>query len=460
MLRAPSSTKREFIKDIDEEISTTGLFSFQQENLFRHPLYLGTLLPGDINENILRPLGYLDYLTTLAIKNGIGLLITNPLKGYKLLTDDQIAAFTEGARATDIPGENATPAERKLFRETLASIASSQAALASNDGKLEQRSVDAGWLLQEAILIIIKPESIAHLLSREETYNYEILVRINEYVQTFTTNHERISAQLDTLVDEIVIATTYTQATKVIAQCEEMLRLNVKHLTRSVTDEDGVVTLTPLDSDYPPKTDTWIIGKLEKHLSEKHHITRLREMVTTAKKGGRTFKHLAKRLRDKMTEYESNKPSLSTIPPPALLRGNFASTSGFEHYPNSLQERSHSQTFDDRTEYSQGVESRWNEVYGNGVDESNEYQYDVPVVSMQPSPVTAFLGRRVSEINMVVTSSVLVQTNINTHFSHSIWLQNYYICMSICCMLYVVCYTCLSGLYVRSTCYKQNNKNK
>ena len=118
MFRGPTSTRREFIRDIDGEISTTGLFSFQRENLFRHPLYLGTLVPGDINENILRPLGYLDYLTTLAIKNGIGLLIANPVKGYKLLADDQIEAFTEGARPTNIPGENATPAEKKLFHET------------------------------------------------------------------------------------------------------------------------------------------------------------------------------------------------------------------------------------------------------------------------------------------------------------------------------------------------------
>ena len=113
MFRSQTSSRRErvFNKDIDEEISKTGLFSFQRENLFTHPLYLGTLMPGDINECILRPLNYLDFLTTLANKNGMTLLITNPVKGYKLLSENQVAAFTAGARATDIPGDDATPAE-------------------------------------------------------------------------------------------------------------------------------------------------------------------------------------------------------------------------------------------------------------------------------------------------------------------------------------------------------------
>ena len=153
MFRAQTSSRRErvFNKGIDEEISKTGLFGFQRENLFTHPLYLGTLMAGDINECILRPLNYLDYVTTLANKNGMTLLITNPVKGYKLFSENQVAAFTAGAQATDIPGADATDAEKKLFRETLATIASSQASLASNDEKLEKRAADAGFLLQEAV---------------------------------------------------------------------------------------------------------------------------------------------------------------------------------------------------------------------------------------------------------------------------------------------------------------------
>ena len=84
----------------------------------------------------------------MANKNGIALLITNPVKGYKLLSENQIAAFTEGAQATDIPG-----AEKKLFRETLASIASSQTALASNDEKLEKRAANAGLLLLSLLFL-------------------------------------------------------------------------------------------------------------------------------------------------------------------------------------------------------------------------------------------------------------------------------------------------------------------
>ena len=78
MLHSPAA--REFNRNIKEEISTTGLFSFQQQDLFNDLLYLGTLLPGDINENILRQINYLDYLLILAAKNGVSQLITNPEK--------------------------------------------------------------------------------------------------------------------------------------------------------------------------------------------------------------------------------------------------------------------------------------------------------------------------------------------------------------------------------------------
>ena len=80
---------------------------------------------------------------------------------------------------------------------------------------------------------------------------------------------------------------------------------------------------------YPPKTDAWMIGKLEKKLIERQPLTRIREMVTAAKSGGRTYSHLAQRLRTKMLQYESNTPSLSTNQPQALIRGHMASASVF-----------------------------------------------------------------------------------------------------------------------------------
>ena len=58
---------------------------------------------------------------------------------------------------------------------------------------------------------MIKSESIAHLLSREETDNYDTLVRINEYVQTFTINFERISAQLDQFITKEQVKTLNVQ---------------------------------------------------------------------------------------------------------------------------------------------------------------------------------------------------------------------------------------------------------
>ena len=387
MLRAPSSTRREFNRNINEEIATTGLSSFQQENLFTHPLYLGTLMPGDINESILRPLNYLDFLTTLATKNGMALLITNPVKGYKLLSENQVAAFTEGARATDIPGADATDAEKKLFRETLASIASSQTALASNDEKLEKRAADAGFLLQEAVQKIIKTESIAHLVSRSkqgaETDYYDQLVLINDYVKTFTLNTERISVALDKLVDEISIARSYSEASRNIAQFEEVLRLNIKYLSHSVVGADGIEAVLPIDSDHPPRTNKWIIGKLEKKMSDRHPLSKFRDMVTAAKNSDRPYSHLANRLRKKMEAYESNTPSQSTT----LVRGNIASASAYEQDLDS-------QSYGDRTDYYQGVQARWNETYGDVEDVVDEVGDQHSSISTQAFPVTAMLGQR------------------------------------------------------------------
>ena len=300
------------------------LFSFLQQDFRANKLRLGILTKRDTRMNALDPFAYRNYFNRLAVTNKKTALFEAD-GGYSMILPPttlevfEIAAQPDPPLVADPTLDDLEKRDKGLLR-----VAHALTTIKTHKVEVKKRSDEAGIMVAQAIIPTILPEAIAHLTSKwaaeMSTDHFSHMNEILEYIGTFQKNYSEIAELLIELLDEITVARSHTDIYTLMAKFEGFKNLQEECLTRLVLDDR-----IPLDTNYPPKTDAYILKRMIKKIAVNDGIARYRNTVQAWITKDGSLDTLTTKIRKQLLEY--NPPEEQRL----AIRTNQTSTSTHHH---------------------------------------------------------------------------------------------------------------------------------
>ena len=293
------------VKEVVKPDTKKELFDLFKRDFYSQRLTLGELVNGRKMKSI-ETVAYLRWIKKSAQSNKVSALLQID-GGYQVLSKQARKAFTMGAKADPPLTDEADDAAKEVFRLSLLRMAASQTALQNDREAQRKRSEDAAWFMASVVMPSILPEALRPFEAQWEKNivpdHFKNMQDILAHVVSFQDNYGQLSENFDALLSEIHVATTHGAVSIVLSQFELFAALQKEYLTGA--DEEG--NNVPLDSNYPPKSDAYLLEKIIKKLGEKEPISAYR---STAERWKLSFSALVVKLRQSLISYSPNEPDV------------------------------------------------------------------------------------------------------------------------------------------------------
>ena len=277
------------------------LFAFLRKDFSVKKLRLGILTKHNEKMDALDPYAYRNYLNKLVTTNKMTALFKED-GGYDVLSPSVLASFEAGAVPDPPLVADPSPEQRTTHDKGLIRVSQCLSAIKTHKAEHKKRSDEAGILVTQGIIPTILPEAIAHLTSKwAANMSTDYFAHMNEiltFIGTFQKEYSDVSERLTNTLNEIGMARTHNDVHKLVAQFDAFISLQDEYLTRLVLDDR-----IPLDNNFPPKTDAYLLKQMIKKMDENPTIGRYRATVSTWIKKNRSFATLSVKLREQLDEY-------------------------------------------------------------------------------------------------------------------------------------------------------------